>query len=468
MHASWLGLRGRIVLALSIAFVASHALLATVAVRLTDRMLERERRRSASATLSVLATAIDEGASADVLLREATSSGALRGIELRWPGVEAHTHGRIGMGAVVRVPLRTGGSLHGWTEPPGAEVTRPLADLLLLYFAVTGSAVIVLGFVALTVLVVRPIERATRAADRLASGRRHEPLPERGARETVALSRAFNAMAEQLRADRQALEARVAELERTTAELRAAREQVLRSERLASVGRLAAGVAHEIGNPLAAILGLVELVREGGLSEAERAEFLGRIQRETERIQKTIRGLLDFARRGQGSSAATPRSTSDLSRIVEEAARLLAPQKDLRGVTLERRLAEHAHVRGDPDALAQLVLNLLLNAADAVRGRGHILVEVEPDERGDWIRLAVTDSGPGIAPEVMGSLFEPFVTTKPPGEGTGLGLAVCHTIVERHGGRISARNVPGSGACFEVWLPAAGPEARTSDANDQK
>jgi signal transduction histidine kinase len=267
---------------------------------------------------------------------------------------------------------------------------------------------------------------------------------------------AFNEMAAQLRDERQALEDRVRELERTTGELHEAHDQLFRSERLASVGRLAAGVAHEIGNPLAAILGLVELVRGGGLAQEEQDEFLRRVEKETERIQKIIRDLLDFAR--QERETETEEASADLGEVVEDAVRLVAPQKDLRRVDIERRLDDEVpRVRGSADRLTQVVLNLLLNAADAIEGDGAIRVEVRTiDGAPTKVELVVADSGPGIAPEVLGELFEPFVTTKPTGEGTGLGLAVCHAIVERLGGTIRAENAPEGGARFVVVLPAAG------------
>jgi signal transduction histidine kinase len=230
----------------------------------------------------------------------------------------------------------------------------------------------------------------------------------------------------------------------------------VRSEKLASVGRLAAGVAHEIGNPLAAILGLIELLRQGGLEPAEQQEFLRRAQAETERIHKIIRGLLDFARQGAPAPAVASDAKADLRAVVEDAVGLIAPQKDLSGVDIERRLAaEVPDARGPRDELVQLVLNLLLNAADAIQNEGTIRIEVEPSPDGRQVILVVADSGPGIAPEVANKLFEPFVTTKPPGEGTGLGLAVCHTIVERLGGTITAANAPEGGARFEVRLPVA-------------
>src|SRR5262249_40112570 len=143
--------------------------------------------------------------------------------------------------------------------------------------------------------IVRPLEDLTRASERLAEGR-DASVPVRGAAESVRLALAFNDMQSELRSERTALQERLAELERTTAGLRAAQAWVVRREKLAAVGRLAAGVAHEIGNPISAILGLLELVKSGDLPAAEQQEFLRRIEKETQRIHGIIRDLLDFAR----------------------------------------------------------------------------------------------------------------------------------------------------------------------------
>jgi signal transduction histidine kinase len=288
----------------------------------------------------------------------------------------------------------------------------------------------------------------------MAEGQLSVSVPSRGAAEVARLSRSFNTMAAQLRADRATLEARLVELTKTTRDLESAQEQVLRGAKLASVGRLAAGVAHEIGNPLSAILGLVELVRGGGLSAEEQDEFLRRVQCETERIHVIIRDLLDFSRMGSAPAYAEEGS-ADLALVVEDAVKLVGPQKDLRKIDVERRVEDGLpRVRGRAERHTQVVLNLLLNAADALPEGGDIRVEIARAEPG-FVTLAVSDSGPGIPESILGHLFEPFVTTKPSGKGTGLGLAVCLTIVEQLGGKIRASNPEEGGARFEVTLPAA-------------
>jgi len=453
-----LGLRGQIILALSVAFIASFTLLGVATVQITIREGQVTRQRAAESTARALAASLDalddDRAAlapelADALLEDET----IAGVEVAWPGIEADAWGLLGAEATAAAPMARGGEVRVHLRPNFGGGKG--SDLLLFYFAFTGGAILLLTYVGLTYLIVRPLSKLTAASERLATGRRHVDVPVAGAGEVARLAVSFNRMAAELREERQALEDRLAELEATTTELESAEAQVVRSERLASVGRLSAGVAHEIGNPLAAILGMVELARDPDVETADRAEFLARIQNETERINRIIRDLLDFSRRGRDEEVKG--ETTNLAEVVADAASLVAPQKDLGQVTIERRVAEELPtVQGPADQLTQIVLNLLLNAADAIEGDGSILIEVDlHPERDDAIRLAVTDTGAGIDPEILPHLFEPFVTSKPTGEGTGLGLAVTHTLVERLGGTITAENDDDGGARFVVDLPTA-------------
>jgi signal transduction histidine kinase len=451
------GLRGQIVLALSAALVVSFTLLGFATVQITARGRRIERERAALATARALAAAIDRQEENRALVASELADAlitpdGIAGVEVAWPNIEPTVRGLVTPGTPVTAPMVSGGEVRLHLRP-APEDGSGAGDLLLLYVSITGGAILLLAYVALTYLIVRPVSALTAAAERLAAHGRHVDVPVRGAAEVARLAVSFNRMAAELRAERQALEDRLRELERTTRELESAEDQVVRSERLASVGRLAAGVAHEIGNPLAAVLGMIELLRDEGLSDEERAEFLRRAQNETERINRIIRDLLDFSRRGRDSTA--PDERTDLAEVLDDVASLVAPQRDLGEVTIERRIAPDVPaVLGARDQLTQVLLNLLLNAADAIAGDGSILVEVTRGE-GERVVVSVTDTGPGIAPEVRDHLFEPFVTTKPAGEGTGLGLAVTHTIVERLGGSIRAESPPGGGARFVVTLRAA-------------
>jgi signal transduction histidine kinase len=328
----------------------------------------------------------------------------------------------------------------------------PLTNLLLFYVGITGVAVLLLAYVALTRLIVQPMETLTRSSERIAAGAGDVHVDEQGAAEVHRLAVAFNLMATHLRGERRALEQRLHELEEASAELQRTQAELVHGEKLASVGRLAAGVAHEIGNPLAAVLGMLELLRAGDLSAEEQAEFLARIQRETQRINGIIRDLLAFARRDESEQLG---QSADVRRAVDEAVNLIRPQKGSRGVRIDVQVAADAGRVAMPEPrLTQVLLNLLLNALDALDGKGTVQVRAEPVGQAR-VRIEVRDDGPGIDPAIMDRLFEPFATTKPVGKGTGLGLAVCHSLVEGAGGTIRAGQAEGGGARFELELPRA-------------
>ncbi len=338
--------------------------------------------------------------------------------------------------------------------PQPSQGDSPRRTLFLFYLGLTAATVLLLTYVLLTYFIVRPIDRLRLASERLASGSLRTEVPVQGAAEVARLAATFNEMAAQLRQDRAALQERLEQLERTTAELTTAQEQLVRSARLAAVGRLSAGVAHEIGNPLAAIRGLLDLMELGDLGPDEEREFIARIQRETERIHRTIRDLLDFSRGEPGDHVDRVESSADLGEVVSDTVKLVDRQTRFRDIDLTLRLDDGLpRVKGDHERLRQLMLNLLFNAADALGGRGR--VEVRAENGAGAVLLTIEDDGPGIDEAILDQVFDPFVTTKPAGQGTGLGLAVCYTIVERLGGSIEAGNRAAGGAVFEVTLPIA-------------
>lgn len=440
------GLRGQIMVALGVGFALSVALLGLVTAELGERAVEADRTRAAGAVAEVLCGVPAERVAST--LEALVSGGAMRGARWRSGEVE-HSVGRVEPPWVERQR----GDVQVVVSPVGARTgpMRSLSGLLFLYVGITAAFILLLGYVLLTRLIVRPVEQLTRASERIGRERGEVRVPIRGAAEIARLAVSFNEMQRTLSEERASLEARLVELTRAKEELETAQRSLVRSEKMASVGRLAAGIAHEIGNPLTSILGLVELVEDGGLEPDEQREFLSRVRRETERIHRIIRDLLDFAR---AEPEARAEESCDLVEVVEDAVRLVGPQKDLRQITLERRFVDPCPPAvGAASRLAQVVLNLLLNAADAMDSEGTIRLEVNATDR--HVELSVSDTGPGIDPAIADHLFDPFVTTKPAGEGTGLGLAVCHTLVDQLGGTLDAENADEGGARFTVRLPRA-------------
>ena len=318
--------------------------------------------------------------------------------------------------------------------------------LLLVLVAADVGVFIAFGRYLVARLVTAPMDRLVEATRAVAEGELERRAPSAGTREFDRLAESVNRMTERL-LDAQGL--------------------LVQAEKLASVGRLAAGVAHEVGNPLSAIGNYVEVLRRRGAD----AGALEAIAREAGRIDVIVRSLLDYAR-----PRTARREPLDLGAVVDAAIGLLDAQGVLRGVRVDRsRERELPAVRGDRAALEQVFVNLLLNAVDAAGPGGRIAVRTTPlpvstgapaaadasgagvrrGVEGDGVVVAVADSGPGVADAVPERVFDPFYTTKEPGRGTGLGLAIVQRVVHDHGGRVAVGRGELGGALFTVTLPAA-------------
>jgi two-component system NtrC family sensor kinase len=454
-RAPRLGLRAQIVLSLALILLSSGWLLGFATLQITRRNAAVERVRAERLLERALAAQWSSATQqTDESLRKQCSSlrdqVGLIGLSLVRADGTRFTCGLQVEGLTTSLQLAGRARIQVHLSDPAEHMTHAIANLQLFYLACTGLTVALLFYLLLTYLIVRPLERLHWSAEQLSIGAEHVSVEERGSAEAVSLARTFNRMATLLRAERKQLTDRLVELERTTHQLQSAQRQLIHGEKLASVGRLAAGVAHEIGNPLAAILGLLELLRGGDLGAEQSSEFLARIAGETERINGIIRDLLDFARKE--ADADELMETSDLAAVIRDAVGLVRPQKLSKDVAIDLFVDPAARrVYGSARRLTQVALNLLLNALDALAGSGRVEIRVETNAD-DTLSLRVSDDGPGIAPEIAASLFEPFTTTKPAGKGTGLGLAVTHAIVDALQGSIEARNRTEGGACFEVRL----------------
>jgi signal transduction histidine kinase len=236
-------------------------------------------------------------------------------------------------------------------------------------------------------------------------------------------------------------------LERSESDRRLLEKQMadlVRAERLAAVGRLAAGLAHEVGNPLAVLTGYTAILRDDALPKATRDDALARMDKELNRIQGTVRSLLDYAR---APSEVT--GTTAIAAIVEHVVVLASAKAKSKNTTIVTAI-EDATVAISGDALTQVMLNLLLNALDAVPENARVEIAATNGV------ITIDDSGPGIVPEHAEKLFEPFYTTKPAGVGTGLGLSVCESLIHAaHGTIVASRSATLGGARFVVTLQQA-------------
>lgn len=253
------------------------------------------------------------------------------------------------------------------------------------------------------------------------------------------LSRGIIAMNQKMTDDAQELSLRLDDLTQTQG-------QLVRAERLAVVGQLAAGVAHEVGNPLAVVSGYVEMMSAGDLAEAQQERALESMGRELDRMNRTIRDLLDFSRDDISES-----SNAELLDAAAHVQRLLASQSDWRKVEFEVcTKSEPLELRIGSDKLVQVLLNLCLNGCKAMKGEGKLQLSWKIRET--HVEIYVDDSGPGVLPEHREEIFQPFFTTGRPGEGTGLGLSVCENIVSRVDGKIWVEESPLNGARFVLSL----------------
>lgn len=309
-----------------------------------------------------------------------------------------------------------------------------------LVFSVITALVPNLILVALIIRTIsRPVRRLTEAAVEVAGGAYGAEVALRGSNDEMGLLAAsFNEMSRKMAAD----------IER----LRELNEQLIRTEKLAAAGTLAAGVAHEVNNPLASISSLIQILQARPITEegaAEHREMLRLISQQIARITQVLRDMMDFAR------ARPPMRVSlDINRTVEASIRLASFDKGFQKLQLTTSLdTEAPEVFADADQLQQVFLNLLLNARDAMPDGGQLHVHTQYESLAEEMTIEFADTGVGIAPEHLAHVFDPFFTTKPTGTGTGLGLAVCYGIITSHGGRIEMLANNGRGTRVRITLP---------------
>jgi signal transduction histidine kinase len=461
------GLRTEILVNLAILLGAALLFVGFLLLKLTEKELVSQRVTGARATVEVLARALSVGDEAPEA-RAARARAALMPLA-RPDGLTAWTlYGADGSplagfgadagafeslpppGGEVRVELDYSSNwLAADTKNPGsltlkvplsrgaesagllharfslADIGERIAEarrLVFFYVAAYGAILILFGLYLLGRNVVRPIGRLRSLTAEVADGNLEATLAVEGPREIAELTDSFNHM--------------ISSLRRT-------RDELIRSEKMASVGHLAAGMAHEIGNPLGAVVGYLELLK-GELLDPGQRDLAERSLAEAGRIDRLVRELLDFAKPSAAVSEAF-----DPAALGRDVLDLLRHQ----GVFDQRRLFDELPeqlpgIHMDPHRLQQVLVNLLLNARDATTVGGAIRLSGAVE--GEWVRLAVRDSGCGLSDEVRAHLFDPFYTTKV--QGRGLGLAICQRIVEDVGGRIEVLSAPGLGSEFRVWL----------------
>jgi len=314
-----------------------------------------------------------------------------------------------------------------------------------------GAAIIFMWIV-----VYRPVKALIDGTHRVAGGDLEYRLPVHSEDELGDLAASFNKMTAEVAGVQSKIEEQV---RRKTAELERVYKTLLSTEKMASIGKLAATVAHEINNPLFGILTyarlvLRELLKHDIPGRDALAEQLQTIERESKRCGDLVKNLLTFSRQQPSN-----REPTDLNTVVHRAVLLVKHKAEMQNTELVETLAEGLPpVDCDANQIQQVILVLLVNASEAMPKGGRLEVATEFDARTEQATVRVKDTGTGIAPEALPRIFDPFFTTKEDQNRTGLGLAVAHSIVEQHAGEITVRSTPGEGTEFHVMLPATAVE----------
>jgi len=321
----------------------------------------------------------------------------------------------------------------------------------------------------------QPIKALKQGTEHLAQGELGYQIEERSQDEVGGLAHSFNGMSLQLRTANEeivnwakTLEDRVVQ---KTKELNRAHDHVLHVEKMASIGKMAAVVAHEVNNPLSGILTYAKLLRKwvgtGTIEHEKRQEAmecLELIASESRRCGDLIKNLLTLSR-----TAPMNVQSTDLHAVIDRCLLLVRPQLEQGGVEVQLKLADDLPlVPCDPAQIEQVLLILVMNAKDAMPRGGNLWIEARPNNAERAIEIQVRDDGAGIAPEVLAHIFEPFVTTKERGHSVGLGLAISRGIVERHKGRIEVESQLGRGTAFTITLPSQAAEAALAAVGDGK
>ncbi len=359
--------------------------------------------------------------------------------------------------------------LHGQESIAGIALIVPLHHIyrdlrqsqiiLLIYILINLFVLTFAGVWRFSSILRNPLNRLVKRAEEFREEDDMLFLSEKDGSEFSQVSKALNRMLHRISTGKEALRHTIRSLEKANTELKKAQNDIIRAEKLASVGRLAAGIAHEIGNPIAIVMGYLELLRQPEIAEEEKTDFITRTESEVSRINGIIRQLLDFSRPSDGDQKEV-----QVHGILEDTAAMFRFQPRMSDISLNLSLcADTDTVKADPAQLRQIFLNLMMNAADAIASSGKdmpgtIIIStsaelIEKQAALPLLRIEFQDNGSGIAEKDLGNIFEPFYTTKDPGKGTGLGLSVCYMIIDALGGTIHAESLEGKGTSIIIRLP---------------
>ena len=339
---------------------------------------------------------------------------------------------------------------------PVYRMIKGKKEIVFWYMLVNVLFLAVIGFFRLHRVIVRPLERLVKISETYSGEEGQVFFLENKGGEFGQLSMALNSLVFRIEEDRKKLRATVDSLEKANVQLINNQKEMVRTEKFAAIGRLAAGLAHEIGNPIGIVQGYLELLRQPDISEEERRQFSSRAAAELERINRLIRRLLDFSR-----SSAGRQELVDIPTLLDNLIEMVSPRQEMSSISFVKKYMIQRGVVADPDGLRQVLLNCLLNALDAVQEKGpqgsaEIVVTCSEGKGlndAPVVKISIMDNGMGIKKDDLEKIFDPFFTTKEPGSGTGLGLSVSYSIIEAAGGRIWVESEEGGGTTVHIELP---------------
>ncbi len=456
MSAPYRSGRGGLRIAVSQRLAKNRSIVAEVVLRdVEDRIAELSKGTSVAYLVDGRGEVLAHGGADPTVTdeeRRLPDVGFSKGIS--WSHLVHRKDGARWLAAFAAVPR------YGW----GVVIAQPMAvafaaaEGLRFYTAAWSGIALVLALALGALLarrVTRPIQRLSRAAGAIAAGEYGAPLDVSGRDEIADLGRAVVRMTselrrrdEEIRAWNEELQKRVAE---RTAELKTAQDQILRTRKLAAIGSLAAGIAHELNNPMTAITGYLAILRKQAASGTQQAEMLATAQEQAARMSRVVEELRSFADQERVVSG----QRFSLDRTVATAIALYEDRLRASGIVLAKHVDEPIpDAQGDPVQIQQVIAHLLENAINAMPEGGRLEVSLGTVD-GDALRLRIADTGPGIPPAIRERIFDPFFTTKERSGQVGLGLSVSHSIVEAHHGQILVESAEGAGAAVTVLLPAA-------------
>ncbi len=395
-------------------------------------------------------------------------------------------------------PLWNRGKMVGGVliEMPMGDVMRRLADyqkMFLLLMMIDSIVLVAFGSFLLSRVLVKPLQDLVRLTQKISNGDLSQTLEMTSSNEIGKLIQSFNRMIEQLREKQANIKTHLESLELANKKLKQAQEELIRTEKLASIGRFAAGVAHEVGNPLGSILGYTSILSREDVTREETQDYLKRIEKEIERINHIVRELLHFAR-----PSRIEIQRIQINKVIEETLSLLSYQKSFKNIETQLSLQpDLPFIQGNESQLSQVLINVVMNAVDAMPDGGTLRIETErqvvgngldsdlespfsPRRKNDpletnyshlrspnpfsmifskfakgdeLVKIKIADTGMGIKKENLEKIFDPFFTTKDPDKGTGLGLSISLRIIESFGGEVKVKSEEGKGTAFEIFFP---------------